>query len=345
MLTFAHSRNTHEINVMTAIAVMLAAILLFPLPARALTFEFPVRCEIGKECFIQKYVDHDQSKDWHDYRCGRLSNDGHKGTDIRVPTMQEMNPGVDILAAADGTVLAIRDEMEDISVHKADPATLHSRECGNGVVIDHGEGWVTQYCHMRKGSIAVKQADAVTVGHVLGQMGLSGSTEYPHLHFEMRKDAKTIDPFTGHSMQTACGQSGAPLWTAETLKELDYQATGILTSGFSSTVPTKDDVREGRKRRDHLPATASKIVFWVQMFGVGPDQELTVRLLSPKGKTLAEDIQRIESHNAEYFRYIGVRRKGHAWPAGEYKGAVKLIDTRYGRNETLLEFSAPLKVE
>ncbi len=56
------------------------------------------------------------------------------------------------------------------------------RECGNGVVIAHAGGWETQYCHMAQGGLAVKPDQPVTTGQTLA-VGLSGLTEYPHLHF------------------------------------------------------------------------------------------------------------------------------------------------------------------
>ena len=39
------------------------------------------------------------------------------------------------------------------------PTATAGRNCGNGVTLDHGDGWQTQYCHMRRGSVAVKVAD------------------------------------------------------------------------------------------------------------------------------------------------------------------------------------------
>ena len=83
-----------------------------------------------------------------DFTCGPLSYDGHDGTDIALPTRAAMAEGVAVLAAAPGTVTGIRDGIADFA------PVIQGKECGNGVVIDHGAGWVTQYCHLRQGSVA-----------------------------------------------------------------------------------------------------------------------------------------------------------------------------------------------
>jgi hypothetical protein len=116
-------------------------------------FVWPVACEIGRNCVIQQYVDHDPGSGTRDYTCGTLVNDGHNGTDIRVPDLATQRAGVDVLAAADGAVLRTRDEMPDVSVATAGHTSVEGRNCGNGLLIDHGGGWETQYCHLARGSV------------------------------------------------------------------------------------------------------------------------------------------------------------------------------------------------
>src|SRR3990170_2240552 len=68
---------------------------------------------------------------------------------------------VAVLASADGTVKGLRDGMDDILIDNLTKETVKDRECGNGVVLDHGGGWETQYCHLLKGSVSVKKGDQV----------------------------------------------------------------------------------------------------------------------------------------------------------------------------------------
>src|SRR5574340_591175 len=84
-------------------------------------FRMPLNCEYGKTCFIQNYVDHDPGPGRADYRCGRLSYDGHHGTDFRLRDEVDMERGVYVVAAAPGVVKAIRDGMADISVREVSP--------------------------------------------------------------------------------------------------------------------------------------------------------------------------------------------------------------------------------
>ena len=72
-----------------------------------------------------------------------------------------MEAGVDVLAAADGMVKATRDGMADPNVAETGVDAVKDVECGNGVLIEHDDGWSTQYCHMKKGSIRVREGDTV----------------------------------------------------------------------------------------------------------------------------------------------------------------------------------------
>lgn len=156
---------------------ILTGILLGHSDAGAIEFELPVACAMGKVCSIQKYVDHDPGPERVDYACGRMSLDGDQGTDFRVPDFVTMDRGVAVIAAAPGVVKSVRDGMADVSVREIGQAALGGRLAGNGVVIDHGEGWETQYSHLRQGSVAVKPGDRLDTGQRLGLFGLSGNTE------------------------------------------------------------------------------------------------------------------------------------------------------------------------
>src|SRR5262249_29150241 len=160
----------------TASRVICVAALALAWSAAAATFELelPVACEIGKTCFIQNYVDHDAGPGVRDYMCGSMTYDGHDGTDIRVPTTAAQQKGVAAVAAAAGEVLRRRDGMPDVSLRAAPPGWLEGRDCGNGVVLRHADGWETQYCHMAQGSIRVAPGERVAAGQPLGRVGISG---------------------------------------------------------------------------------------------------------------------------------------------------------------------------
>ena len=63
---------------------------------------------------------------------------------------------------------------------------------GNLVEIDHGNGVVTRYAHLRK--IAVKKGADVTVGQKIGEVGSTGASTGPHLHWEVLVFDQAKDP-------------------------------------------------------------------------------------------------------------------------------------------------------
>lgn len=63
---------------------------------------------------------------------------------------------------------------------------------GNLVVIDHGGGWVTYYAHLSQ--ISVSKGERINTGERLGMMGQTGRATGYHLHFEVRKNEKAINP-------------------------------------------------------------------------------------------------------------------------------------------------------
>src|SRR5262249_49849916 len=173
--------------------------------------DLPLACPADGGCIVRNFVDEDPGPGAKDFHCGTLTYDGHKGTDIRVPDGVAMAKGIAVLAAAPGKVLRLRDGMADASIHFTGADAVKDREAGNSVIIDHGNGWETQYGHMRKGSISVKPGDIVAAGHPIGLVGLSGNTEFTHMHFEIRHDGKPVDPYTGEAMGAGCGGAGQPL--------------------------------------------------------------------------------------------------------------------------------------
>ncbi len=65
---------------------------------------------------------------------------------------------------------------------------------GNLIEIDHGGGVITRYAHLRR--MFAKSDAVVTAGEQIGQVGSSGRSTGPHLHFEVRLENRPVDPIT-----------------------------------------------------------------------------------------------------------------------------------------------------
>ena len=85
--------------------------------------------------------------------------------------------GEPVHAAADGVVAEI---------------TRSRKGLGNVVTIDHGNGYKTRYAHLA--DIAVSKGRTVKKGSRIGDVGVSGNSFAPHLHYEVLKDSLVLDP-------------------------------------------------------------------------------------------------------------------------------------------------------
>lgn len=284
-----------------------------------------IACEAGKTCLIQNYVDHGKGQGPRDYRCGFLTYDGHSGIDIRVTDAAWGRQGVPVLAAAAGRVRAARDGMPDISVLIAGKETVAGREAGNAVVIEHGNGWRTHYAHLRRGSVTVQPGDAVERGQVLGLVGLSGNTEFPHVHFEVRYQRRPVDPFVGLEPGAPCALGKQPLWRREALKAFAYIDTGLLDAGISGRLPAVIAGSVDRERTGRFTAASPTVIFWVQIFGARADDLEDVRLFAPDGRVIAEQRGRIGRNLAQWLVYVGRPRGNGEWQDGTYRGEYRLL--------------------
>ena len=279
----------------------------------------PVDCTLGESCYIQQTVDHDPTAGASDFTCGSLTYDGHKGTDFALPSLAAMAEGVDVIAAAPGTVRGARDGMADILQTGDNAPDVAGRECGNGVVISHGDGWETQYCHLAQGSIAVRTGDRVATGTLLGQIGLSGETQFPHVHLSVRQDGAVIDPFDPDGAITCGAPSDDTLWQ----DTLPVPAGGFIAAGFADGVPDYADIKAGTAGSDILQ-TSAPIVVWGYVFGGRTGDEMQLTITGPAEDVIDQTVV-LERNQAQLFRASGRRAPTGGWDAGDYAGTITLI--------------------
>lgn len=314
------------------------------LPAFPHKLDVPVKCSLGQDCFIHGYVDTDPEEGWSDYRCGSLSKNNHSGTDFRVRTLKDMNRGVAVIAAADGTVFNIRDGIEDryfLDHTKEQKKEIYKHALGNAVILYHGKGWNSFYGHLKKGSVQVRKNQKVKKGDILGYVGLSGLTDFPHLHFELRHKGKRIDPFTARQRGSGCAKAVKTYWSKKALSELVYQRTAFLITGFSETRPKgRKDLESGEKAQQELHAMAPTLFFWSYYIGSREGDIVRLKILDPEGIELTQSTNKPQTkHTVSKRVFLGEKRPASGWKKGLYRGEITI-----DRNGTILKDSAVISV-
>ena len=272
----------------------------------AIELSIPIDCNLGEDCFIMQYVDRDPDPNEEiDFGCGRQTYDTHKGTDFSLPDETAVDEGVAVVASAAGTVLRVRDGVPDIRADDTQVQAVEAQgiECGNGMVIDHGDGWETQYCHLRNGSVVVEPGTEVEQGDVLGMVGLSGKTQFPHVHMTVRYEGEVIDPFVGVTAEPGCNIDRRPLWD----RPLEYTPTGLIRAGFSTEQPNFDRLWEGDFSETEFDRDLPALIFWTFSYGVLEGDVQQFRLYDPEGKEFVNQASEIEESNRTWMSFVGKR--------------------------------------
>ena len=95
----------------------------------------------------------------------------HFGIDLKAPT------GTPVMATADGTVIKVEH---------------HPEGYGKFIVIEHDNHYQTRYAQLSEFKVSV--GSKVKQGNVIGLVGSSGRSTAPHLHYEVIRDGRRIDP-------------------------------------------------------------------------------------------------------------------------------------------------------
>ena len=130
--------------------------------------------------------------------------------DANIPT-NHYGFGAEVLAVADGTVVAVRDDVPDPAAVKGRANPTIADASGNYLMLDIGRGRIATYEHLKQGA-PVKVGDRVKAGQVVGFLGFTGQASAPHLHFHLADRASILgaegQPYVFASL-TRLGQYGA----------------------------------------------------------------------------------------------------------------------------------------
>ncbi|MFH1806988.1 MAG: M23 family metallopeptidase [Pseudomonadota bacterium] len=320
----------HKMVLSALYATTLLVVLVQVTPARAdgPPFDLPVECPTG-QCDVVHYVDHDTGPGARDFACGTSTYNDHRGTDFAIADEAAMIEGIAVQTIAAGTIAATRDGVEDIDAGRIPADTLDGIECGNGILVDHGDGWQSQYCHLRRGSVAVRKGDEVERGQMIGLIGMSGKATFPHLHFNLRHDGVLIDPFSGTNMGDAdpaqCNTDQTALWTPDAAEQMTYRPISLYKIGFSSARPNATDIKRGYGRRNTLPVTSPELYFWGYLIGAQNGDLIRLDIEGPNGfdggREFVVELPATGGLHAKMY-HITAPRPDAGWTPGTYQGRI-----------------------
>jgi murein DD-endopeptidase MepM/ murein hydrolase activator NlpD len=243
------------------------------------SFVFPLRAANGLADpgfhAVSNFVDLDPAypDQLLDFACGARTYDradgyNHSGTDFFLWPFEwrrMFESQVRVVAAAPGVIL----DKEDGNF---DGSCSANALPWNAVYVEHADGSVAWYGHLKQGSTTSRPAGAsVAAGDYLGIVGSSGSSTGPHLHFEVRdSDGDPIDPFAG-----ACGAE-ATLWDAQPA----YYDSAVNRVSTHDATPETDTCNAPEETHERDRFDPGEVVFYAAFYRdqlVGQTSTYTIR--------------------------------------------------------------------
>lgn len=311
----------------------------------SLNLGFPLACTLGENCFTAHYVDMNPSPQAQDPYCGQKTYDTHKGTDFGLNSLNQMNQGIDVLAALDGKVLRTRNGESDTS-HKTkelfDQIKHDKKECGNGIIIEHDNKIQTFYCHLKKDSLTVNPGDTVRKGDTIAQVGLSGLTEFPHLHFALIQDGLHIDPFTGSNNQEGCGIKKISHWE----QTISYEPFTLYDHGFTVRAPNFKEIHASTYQKPtFIDKQSPALIYWIGLYHAIKDDEIKIKILDPNKKIFAENtiiIPQYKQTPSQYF--VGKKTTSTKLIPGTYTAMTTLTRRLNGQVQAKKTYSKTIDI-
>ena len=252
----------------------------------------PIEGTVNDDWFITNYLDTNPVEGQiSDYRGGFFSYDQHQGTDFALHDFDQMDEGVAVLAAKCGTVTALHDGEPDRN-------TEHNNLQWNYVEITHPDGGQTVYGHLRRDSIIVEVGQQIDGGVKIGEVGSSGNSTGPHLHFELiDANNQMLDPY------------------AEGYLSDTYVYEPVL---LDSGITTSSDPALDTNFFFETPAAMETVfaseqgVVWLKVVGLKTTDVLAIRGLAPSGSNVAlGSLVTLKDYKSSYWYWdVGTFAKG-----------------------------------
>jgi hypothetical protein len=156
--------------------------------------------------------------------------------------------GADVLAVADGKVIAVRDGYPDVLTRERPAKWSEDDVSGNYVGLELASGRFAFYEHLQRGSVGVRVGETVRAGQPIARLGRSGvNSSGPHLHFHVGSDPFPLD------------SQGRP-WVLSQF-ELVAVYPDIMSALSGTPWPSRRDPAVSGLVRNRMPATNSVVRF------------------------------------------------------------------------------------
>jgi murein DD-endopeptidase MepM/ murein hydrolase activator NlpD len=271
---------------------VLAWLALWPAGALALDFESPLTGRAGVDWFLINFKDHGDGTTPLDYTGGRQTYPTHTGIDIMLFDFLTMDQGIDVLAAAPGTVLRYVDGLDDRAL-EGQP---------NALFLRHADGSVSYYAHFKMNSILVSTGQVVGLGQKLGRVGADGTNDVAHLHFGVLNEW-TTNAVWCEIMTNQSGLSQSFDWFDNYSNQVINHVVGMGITHTNDPVTSLPAWRQQQTPSSYSQIHSGPFYAWIKYTGRRTNDVLVIRLLNVAGPGATIDFTPCGWHTSSYVIY------------------------------------------
>ncbi|NOQ75261.1 MAG: peptidoglycan DD-metalloendopeptidase family protein [Crocinitomix sp.] len=255
----------------------------------------PIKGVYGVDYIIVNYPD------WHaddgpvlvedgfksDHNNGSKTYDGHQGTDFVISGFPQMDSSVYVMAADAGKIIHVTDGLFD-----RETDGIKEYGLGNYIGIYHpSSNTYSYYGHLKTNSVIVKVGEVVSAGQTIAEVGSSGNSTDPHLHFELWKKGVLSDPAIDPWGMSH--DSGSARWKSPPTYDDSY---AVWESGFvnydsvENFVPaTWFPLRERSALKSNFNNADPFFTFWALQYGLKVGDKTSIKWYEPNGDLYASE--------------------------------------------------------
>lgn len=267
----------------------LALITAFAFGSKGQDLIIPIEGTYGDDYIIVNYPD------WHfddgpvlvedgflrDFMCGSKTYDGHQGTDFVIRGFTQMDSSVNVLAIEDGEIIHVTEDLFD---RETDGIVEYG--LGNYVGIYHSSSnTYSYYAHLKTNSVIVETGDFVSAGQIIAEVGSSGNSTDPHLHFELWNPGVLTDP-TIDPWGIPC-DSGSTLWEAPPAYDTSFAVWECGFANYDSVenfIPsTWFPLKERMDLKSSFTTDDPFFTFWALQYGLKIGDKTRIEWYEPNG--------------------------------------------------------------